>query len=155
MIPVPMKTAPNGPTQPGPPQPEPTESGPTVGRRVACGLAALATLGVGGAALFGLIVLDDATRAPHAFGGAVPALAFGIVILATALGFGAWLGLAVVPRSVVARGQRLPFVAGIATLVLGLVLAIPTPLALFTWPLALACGVGAVLLLRNANRSMP
>ena len=125
---------------------------PTPSRRLACALGAVGTLAAGAAAAFVLVVVDDETRASGAFGGAVPFSAFVLVAIATALGFGALVGLAVVPAAVVARRQRRRFAAAVALAAVALLLALPSPLALFSWPLAALSAVASFVLFRRTRR---
>lgn len=65
---------------------------------------------------------------------------------------GLLLGQAVVPGAVVERRRGWTFSGAVAFAVLAVGLAIPTPLALFTWPLSALAAVAAVVLFRRARR---
>jgi hypothetical protein len=123
----------------------------SAGRRVVFGGAALLSLLLGGVGVFVVAVMDDLRRAPGALSGGM-FWPFVLVILGTAAAFGALSGLAIAPERVLARGDAPGFAIGAALACLALVLAVPSPLALFTWPLAVVAMVGAVTLLRRVLR---
>lgn len=121
-------------------------------RRILFGAAALTSLLLGSVGVFVVAVMDDLRRAPGALSGGM-FWPFALVILGTAAAFGALLGLALAPERVLARRDGGTFAIGCALVALALVLAVPSPLALFTWPLAVVAMVGAITLLRRVLRT--
>ena len=110
---------------------------------------------LGAAALFGWILWDESTRLPHGFAGdASPALAFVVVLLS--LGAVGWnLGRAVAPARVVESKDHPRFAAGRALLSIGVVFALPSPMACITWPIAAVALAGAAYLIVSALRARP
>ena len=108
---------------------------------------------LGAAALFGWALWDESTRLPHGLTGAAPpGLAFVLVLLS--LGAIGWnLGRAVVPARVVASKDHPRFAAGSALLSLGVVFALPSPMACITWPIAAGALAGAAYLILPALRA--
>lgn len=127
----------------------------SLGRRLAFGAAAVACLLLGAVGIVVLtIMLDESRRAPDAFSSGLLG-SFALMLLGTAAAVGALTGLAFVPERVLLARSQGAFAAATALVALALVLAVPSPLALFTWPLAVVAMVGAITLFRRVLRARP
>lgn len=126
-------------------------STPSTAQRVAFGFAAFGVLLLGIVAVVGLMIASEelAGHQGQQWGPAFQLLP--VVATVTLLAVGALLGLALVPGVVVERGQRRTFSLASALTVVALGFAIPTPLALFTWPLGAVAAVAAIVLFRRAR----
>lgn len=124
-----------------------------IAHRLRWSLGAVGSFVLGAALVFVVIVIDDATRAPGAFGGGVPFGAFAAAVMLPVLGFGACLGMAVVPRSVSERGKAREFAGAMALACAGLVLLLPSALFCFSAPVGLLAWVGAALFFARARRA--
>jgi hypothetical protein len=121
-------------------------------RRAVFALLAVATLVVGVVGAVVLLVLSE-ERAGHA-GQYTSLLELApVLLLFSFLLTGIFLGQAVVPGSVIARGRHWTFSGATGLAVLAAGLAIPTPMALFTWPLSALAAIAAVLLFRLSRRA--
>lgn len=123
-------------------------------RRLFFGGAALASLLVGAMLLFAVIVADDALRAPNGLSGGLSGLLL-LVPVCSVTAFGGLLGRALVPARVLDAGNAVGLAAGSALIALALLLAVPTPLALFTWPAAAVVMALGLALLRRGLRASP
>lgn len=128
-------------------------STPTTAQRVAFGLSAIVVLVLGLVAIVVLLIASEelAGHNGQMWGPAFQLLP--VVVTLTLLSVGALLGLALVPGVVVERGQRRTFSLASALAMVALGFAIPTPLALFTWPLGAVAAIAAFVLFRRTRRS--
>lgn len=127
-----------------------TSERPHPTHRLAWALGALGAGAVFVVALVVIVVVDDATRDPGAMGGHVPMYVWALGVTAPTFVFGACLGMALVPRSVVERGRAREFGVAAGLAVLGALLSMPTVLWCVTGPPgALALAAAFALFLRT------
>lgn len=129
-----------------------TEELPTVKaiERVAYGCGAFASLGLTVAVFIGVIIVDESQSGPSGFGHSVAPMAFVLPLLSGVAGAGACLGMAITPSSVIRRRRRRGFVLAVTSCAMVPLLLVPSPMALFTWPLAVVFALVSGFLFRRA-----